>query len=372
MLRASDSHAAVLLALLAPLLAGCEGKNYVRGTDVMCGEREELWREVLAAEASGDGGANSISGATTAAGIGGADLSIPEGCPDEVRVEPALLARRGMAPETTDNTLQVWRAPGDGECCYHVIEIYGVEGRPVRVDGAIILASLRREAPPTSPGEELGPVVAHWERVARLEHASVASFALLALDLMAHGAPLDLVADAQRASLDEVRHAESMFAHASRLGRSRVEAGAMTALEACRLSPDLDTLVGATILDGCVNETFASFEAAEQAARCADPDLARDLAVIAGDEARHAALGWRIVAWALDAGRTTPDHVARCLADAIGRLRASRPGSVPDAVERHGILASATREALVAEVCRHLAALGVRLLARRSPAVAAA
>ncbi|HEU4537511.1 MAG TPA: hypothetical protein VFS00_25505, partial [Polyangiaceae bacterium] len=55
----------------------------------------------------------------------------------------------------------------------------------------------------------------HWLDVAALEHASVASFARFTLELLALGAPPALVAEAQRAGLDEVAHAEVAYALAS-------------------------------------------------------------------------------------------------------------------------------------------------------------
>jgi hypothetical protein len=61
-------------------------------------------------------------------------------------------------------------------------------------------------------------LAAEWERIGLLEHASIAAFARFALQLLALGAPRDLVEDAQRAMADETRHAELAFALASAYG----------------------------------------------------------------------------------------------------------------------------------------------------------
>jgi hypothetical protein len=62
------------------------------------------------------------------------------------------------------------------------------------------------------PEEERDALGAEWRDNGKKEHASVAAFAQLTLDLMAVGAPPELVAAAQRDALDEVRHAAACFA----------------------------------------------------------------------------------------------------------------------------------------------------------------
>src|SRR6185437_10815965 len=54
-----------------------------------------------------------------------------------------------------------------------------------------------------------------WTVLALLEHASVASFARVSLQLLAVGAPGDLVGATHQAALDEIRHARLCFALAS-------------------------------------------------------------------------------------------------------------------------------------------------------------
>ncbi len=52
----------------------------------------------------------------------------------------------------------------------------------------------------------------HWSAIAVMEHASVASFARALLELLAVGAPAELLAATQGALADETRHAEWTFA----------------------------------------------------------------------------------------------------------------------------------------------------------------
>ena len=58
------------------------------------------------------------------------------------------------------------------------------------------------------------------------------------------------------------------------------------------------------VLEGCVNETLASLVAAEQLARAEDKAVRSVLSVIAEDEAKHAELAWKTIAWAVLTGGT--------------------------------------------------------------------
>src|SRR5690349_3292760 len=64
------------------------------------------------------------------------------------------------------------------------------------------------------------------------EHAAVATFARLSLELLALGAPSDLVVAAHDAALDEVRHARQSYAIASALGETVVGPDALAAATA--------------------------------------------------------------------------------------------------------------------------------------------
>ncbi|MBK7581241.1 MAG: hypothetical protein IPI67_13630 [Myxococcales bacterium] len=57
--------------------------------------------------------------------------------------------------------------------------------------------------------------------IAGLEHSSIASFAKVALDLPALGAPPELVAATHHAALDEIEHATLAYAVASGIERRR-------------------------------------------------------------------------------------------------------------------------------------------------------
>src|SRR5690606_32069497 len=93
------------------------------------------------------------------------------------------------------------------QCCYQITE--QCFGRPLLTQSGPLLAPTQLSGevngPLTDDAERLG---AAWLEVARAEHASVASFQRLGLELLQLGAPLDLIRDAARAALDEIEHTE--------------------------------------------------------------------------------------------------------------------------------------------------------------------
>jgi hypothetical protein len=166
----------------------------------------------------------------------------------------------------------------------------------------------------------------HWTREAAFEHASIASFAQLTLDLLSVGAPPELLEATQRATLDEIEHARITFALAAAYGGHPVGPAALAALPGA--SRTLASIARSTFIDACVGESVASASLADSSRKAADPVLRDLLAKMAADEERHAELAWRIVAWAL---RTGGDEVAHALTDAqndaIDELVSIAPGT---------------------------------------------
>ena len=160
----------------------------------------------------------------------------------------------------------------------------------------------------------------HWTGEAAFEHASIASFAQLTLDLLAVGAPPELLADTQRAALDEIEHARVAFALATAYGGvAPIGPAALAAMPGA--SRSLAAIARSTFIDACVGESVASAALAESSRQASDPVLRELLATMAADEERHAELAWRIVAWTLRSG---DPEVARALtaaqADVIDEL----------------------------------------------------
>jgi hypothetical protein len=199
---------------------------------------------------------------------------------------PGAFEGRFDPPRTAvQAAVQAERDGGAPPCCYEVCgprTTQVIKGRAARHDGRAIVATPIDDR----SWSDAPPVHGLTLEDAFYEHASIASFARLSLSLLAFGAPPDLVADAHRAALDEIRHAQIAFASAG----GAVGPGPCPAFAELRAHRTLADLAEETYLDGCIGETKASLELRDMAPAMAD------------EEARHADLAWRIVEWALASG----------------------------------------------------------------------
>ena len=200
--------------------------------------------------------------------------------------------------------------PGMQLCCYRSLRKSPdrrpglrpaiIRGRALRgVDGSVTTAPPQQRSDwSRSSGRSDGS--ASWLDDAAAEHASVASFSVLALQLLVWGAPLELVTDAHRAAQDEIEHARLSYA----LAPGSVGPGPLD--HPGRAAASLEALIVGTFIDGCVGETVAALDAHRAATR-GDPALRAVQRRIAGDEERHAALAWRVIAWAISQHRGARD-----------------------------------------------------------------
>lgn len=169
----------------------------------------------------------------------------------------------------------------------------------------------------------------HWLAVAALEHASVGSFARFTLQLMAIGAPPELLADTQRAAGDEVRHAQVAYGLASAYGGEAMGPGPLD-LRNLPLQYDFMTVMRGLVEEACVGETLGAAEAAEAAANCVDPVVRAILEEIAEDEARHAALAWKSLRWMLQQAPEQREWVRSELLEALKRVKVADAPSHPE------------------------------------------
>lgn len=196
-------------------------------------------------------------------------------------------------------------------CCYDVLAYKKdpssqcVIGRPFDRD---LHADVVHE------GGALDAVAQAWIAAASGEHASVAAFSRLSLELMAHGAPLDLLRDAHAAALDEVEHTELCLSVARRMGAVGARMAAFPFQAPVATTRSLVEIAVDAVREGCLVETLGAHVAAVASRACKDSDLAALLGDIADDEARHAVLSWRVVAWAMSVGG---DEVRQAVYDAL-------------------------------------------------------
>ncbi len=269
-----------------------------------------------------------------------------------------------------------------GECCYQSFVAHALppwprpnRGRPMRIDGVSVLAATQ----PTAgwhdeanvglvvdvPPPLCAALARAWLAEAQLEHASVAAFAKLSLQLLAVGAPPELIDAAHAAARDEIAHAKVAFSLASHFGGEAVGPSPVPAWAAAP-SLELSTLLAETLEDGCVGETIAAREAAVAAAHATDATLARALFTIAEDETRHAELAFRVARFCVDALGAAGVAAVRAL-DATLAEELSRPAPSASTggshastsccgreLSAHGILCAHERAAIRREVLREV------------------
>jgi len=213
-------------------------------------------------------------------------------------------------------------------------------GRPLVVDAdgpTAITAGLavgRGSVDPISGLDDgtRGALAAWWAHVAQMEHASVASFARVTLELMSVGAPSDLLHDVQMAADDEIRHAQSAFALASRFAGVDLSPGPLPTAGVLPRQ-GMATILEGLIREACVGETVGVAEARAGLLGCTDPMTCAALEAIVADEARHATLAWRTLAWMLD---RRPDlvHVAEAaFSEGVAQMLSATPPALPHAPE---------------------------------------
>jgi hypothetical protein len=197
-------------------------------------------------------------------------------------------------------------------CCYDVfVTCFVYVGRAFLVDEGLLKAAVRRgggwRTGPSPCTEGLSPKTRRaltdaWVKDGLFEHASVATFARFAMQLLAVGAPSRLLRETLAAGRDEIRHAELCFALASAYAGEPLEPDCFPIQSDVRVNTDLVAIVEETIVEGCIGETLAALQAAEQARRATDPAVVASLESTVEDETRHAELAWRVTAWALETG----------------------------------------------------------------------
>ncbi len=221
-------------------------------------------------------------------------------------------------------------------------------GRPLVVDGVAHVAASalrsdwlapdrdRDRGPSTLSSGDRALVVAHWLRAGALEHASIASFARFSLQLLAMGAPSDLVAATQRAMGDEIEHAKLCYAIARTYGGDATGPSALPAATA-PISSDVRAIATALVDEGCIGEALAAAEAAILADRCEVPEVARALRRVAEDERRHAALAYRALAWMASLHpEIVREVVGRSLAEPV-KPPVEAPAMPASGKSRHGL-----------------------------------
>lgn len=236
----------------------------------------------------------------------------------------------------------------------------GACGRPYLVNGTPRVASLEAQSDWAAAldahaflpdGVTCAALADGWNQLGLMEHASVAAFARFTLQLLGLGAPHELIVESNRALADETRHAELCFGLAASFGSATAGPGKLDGRGALDRH-SLEDVVLDTFLEGCIGETIAALEASEARSRAKFPAVQHVLDEIAADEARHAALAWRFVAWGAAQTPALAAPLRGLLEQELERAGraaealAERPQADDSALEAGGLVGQKTRAEL--------------------------
>jgi hypothetical protein len=244
-------------------------------------------------------------------------------------------------------------------------------GRPHRVEGRLARARPSADAPAWTASRAASPAAPSlatlWLEEAQDEHASIAAFAALSQDLLAAGAPPELLVATHAAALDEIEHARATLAIAARYAATSLGFAPCPDLGARRTATPLPELAVASLLDGALNEGAVAAIARARAERAQDP-VVRDLQLrIAADEARHAELAWDVLAFCLKRGG---EPVRALTARALRSLGDTRPAprGIHEDLEPHGFLSDDAAARIWAATAASVAERARTLVERRAAA----
>jgi hypothetical protein len=251
-------------------------------------------------------------------------------------------------------------------------------GRPFEVDRSAVVAPAVSGTGWSDPvvGSTLPQPVrqalaAAWLADAKAEHASVASFARFVLRLMALGAPAELVADAQQAMADELRHATDGFTLASCYAGASLQPGPLGIDGALHGPGDLVSVAVEVLREGAVGESIGALLAEARRQRARDPQVVEVLGRIARDEAEHARMAWRFLRWAVEQGGEPVRRALRVeLESAIAAHTTEEEGPSPKDASwgDHGHLSSSETRRVVRRAVREVVRPCIEALCAREAA----
>ena len=117
------------------------------------------------------------------------------------------------------------------------------------------------QVPPTLSNDSINQVIAmEFSEQGEGEHASVASFARHTLQLVTMGAPSELLVSSQKASMDEIKHAQMCYGLATAFFGSNFQPGRLD-IDGSVKSSSKEDIIQSVINEGCIGETISAVRA---------------------------------------------------------------------------------------------------------------
>jgi hypothetical protein len=208
-------------------------------------------------------------------------------------------------------------------------------------------------------------VAASWAKSGLYEHASVASFGKFMMELLAYGAPSELVQGAAQAIQDEIAHARLCFGVASAYAGVEVGPGALDIAGSVTQRPSPERMLRALIEQGCVGETLSTYVARAQAGWIEDEQVRDAMLALADEEGQHAELAWRCAAWLIASYPELAEVAREAFEAELGRYGAASARPLSEAQQvllAHGVLPEAMEHELRCVAAREVVAPAARAL----------
>lgn len=192
---------------------------------------------------------------------------------------------------------------------------------PMRTEYARLMRGFHRPIPweethaPKLDPDVRAELARIWAERIPTEYRSITGFSTLSFDLIAAGAPVDLVAVCHRVCIDELRHTELAVRMVEIYGGTLPELP--REISVLPSDESLNVVAQAcrsAILISCLGETFACTELAMLRDRAVDPVVAGVLRIFLADEIVHARIGWAYLAHAF---KTADENTRKAVAAAI-------------------------------------------------------
>ncbi len=196
-----------------------------------------------------------------------------------------------------------------------------ISDTPMRSEYARLMRGFHRPIPwekthaPKLAPEVRAELARIWGERIPTEYRSITGFSTLSFDLIAAGAPVDLVAVCHRVAIDELRHTELAVKMVEIYGGEKPELPReLSSLPADESLTVVAQACRSAILISCLGETFACTELAMLRERAVDPVVEGVLRVFLSDEIVHARIGWAYLAHAFKtADAVTKKQVAEAI-----------------------------------------------------------
>ncbi len=196
-----------------------------------------------------------------------------------------------------------------------------ISATPLRAEYGRLMRGFHRPIPweqtlaPTLPDDVRTELARIWGERIPTEYRSITGFGTFSFDLIAAGAPPDLVAVCHRVCIDELRHTELAVRMVEVYGGRRPQLPReISTLPATEGISAVAQAARSAISLSCLGETFACTELTMLRDRAVDPVVRGVLTVFLSDEIVHARIGWAYLSHAI---RSADEGTQRAVAEVV-------------------------------------------------------